>query len=69
MYLAPPDGGVQAGLAVGAFLPQAALILALAARFSRDLPFCLCMSTVAFVALNKVAHAQATCACACTSVQ
>uniref|UniRef100_J3LRH2 GPI mannosyltransferase 1 n=1 Tax=Oryza brachyantha TaxID=4533 RepID=J3LRH2_ORYBR len=40
------------------FLPQLIVQLALILRFSRDLPFCLFLQTVAFVAFNKVMTAQ-----------
>ena len=45
-------------LASFAFIPQASLLLALAYRYGRDLPFCLFVSTVLFVTLNKVCTAQ-----------
>eukprot|EP00897_Mesotaenium_endlicherianum_P002711 jgi/Mesen1/2468/ME000158S01658 len=41
-----------------AFVPQLVVQLTLAARFSRDLPFCFFAQTVAFVAFNKVITAQ-----------
>ena len=41
-----------------AFVPQAALLLVLAARFGRDLPFCMCAQTLVFVSFNKVCTAQ-----------
>jgi len=39
---------------LASFLPQLIVQLALIARFSRDLPFCMFLQTVAFVAFNKV---------------
>lgn len=39
---------------LASFLPQLIVQLALILRFSRDLPFCLFLQTVAFVAFNKV---------------
>lgn len=42
-----------------AFLPQWTVALALAARFGgTDLPFCMCVQTMSFVAFNKVCTAQ-----------
>lgn len=43
---------------LASFLPQLIVQLALILRFSRDLPFCLFLQTVAFVAFNKVMTAQ-----------
>ncbi|KAF0909995.1 hypothetical protein E2562_001245 [Oryza meyeriana var. granulata] len=43
---------------LASFLPQLILQLALIVRFSRDLPFCMFLQTVAFVAFNKVMTAQ-----------
>uniref|UniRef100_A0ACD5Z2L3 Uncharacterized protein n=1 Tax=Avena sativa TaxID=4498 RepID=A0ACD5Z2L3_AVESA len=43
---------------LASFLPQLIVQLALIVRFSRDLPFCLFLQTVAFVAFNKVMTAQ-----------
>ncbi|XP_051193956.1 GPI mannosyltransferase 1 [Lolium perenne] len=43
---------------LASFLPQLIVQLALILRFSRDLPFCLLLQTVAFVAFNKVMTAQ-----------
>lgn len=39
---------------LASFLPQLIVQLALITRFSRDLPFCMFLQTVAFVAFNKV---------------
>jgi phosphatidylinositol glycan class M len=39
---------------LASFLPQLIVQLALILRFSRDLPFCMFLQTVAFVAFNKV---------------
>jgi len=39
---------------LASFLPQLVVQLALILRFSRDLPFCMFLQTVAFVAFNKV---------------
>jgi phosphatidylinositol glycan class M len=41
---------------LASFLPQLIVQLALIAHFSRDLPFCMFLQTVAFVAFNKVYH-------------
>jgi len=43
---------------LASFLPQLIVQLALITRFSRDLPFCMFLQTVAFVAFNKVMTAQ-----------
>lgn len=43
---------------LASFLPQLIVQLALIARFCRDLPFCMFLQTVAFVAFNKVMTAQ-----------
>ncbi|TVU10525.1 hypothetical protein EJB05_44062 [Eragrostis curvula] len=43
---------------LASFLPQVIVQLALIIRFSRDLPFCMFLQTVAFVAFNKVMTAQ-----------
>ncbi|KAG8062083.1 hypothetical protein GUJ93_ZPchr0003g18378 [Zizania palustris] len=43
---------------VASFLPQLIVQLALILRFCRDLPFCMFLQTVAFVAFNKVMTAQ-----------
>ncbi|CAD6225726.1 unnamed protein product [Miscanthus lutarioriparius] len=43
---------------LASFLPQLVVQLALILRFSRDLPFCMFLQTVAFVAFNKVMTAQ-----------
>jgi GPI mannosyltransferase 1 subunit M len=39
---------------LASFLPQVIVQLSLVLRFSRDLPFCMFLQTVAFVAFNKV---------------
>lgn len=39
---------------LASFLPQVIVQLSLILRFSRDLPFCMFLQTVAFVAFNKV---------------
>jgi len=55
MYLA--QGGV--GLGLVAFIPQLTLLLALAYRYAaEDIGTCICLQTVAFVALNKVCTVQ-----------
>ncbi|CAM0945367.1 unnamed protein product [Alopecurus aequalis] len=43
---------------LASFLPQLIVQLALIVQFSRDLPFCMFLQTVAFVAFNKVMTAQ-----------
>jgi phosphatidylinositol glycan class M len=58
LYLSPPASRARALLASLAFVPQATLLLALAWRFGRDLPFCMLLQTVVFVAFNKVVTAQ-----------
>lgn len=59
LYLLPRGTALRALLSSLAFLPQAALLLALAARFGRDLPFCMFAQTLVFVSFNKV------CCCCC----
>ena len=39
-------------------MPQAVLLVAFALRFGRDLPFCIFLQTLGFVAFNKVCTAQ-----------
>ena len=51
-------GGVRRLLSLVAFAPQAVLLLAAAARLGRDLPFCMFVQTLVFVAFNKVSTAQ-----------
>ncbi|KAJ3708364.1 hypothetical protein LUZ61_012069 [Rhynchospora tenuis] len=50
--------GFSIGEKVVSFLPQLMVQLALILRFAWDLPFCLFVQTVAFVAFNKVMTAQ-----------
>ncbi len=57
MYLA--QGGVGHLLGLTAFVPQLVLLLALAYRYAaEDIGTCICLQTVAFVALNKVCTVQ-----------
>ena len=58
LYLAPKGTLLRGLLSSLAFVPQAALLLALAARFGRDLPFCMFAQTLVFVSFNKVCTAQ-----------
>lgn len=57
LYLVGP-GALRRLISTLAFVPQAALLLALAARFGRDLPFCMFAQTLVFVTFNKVCTAQ-----------
>ena len=58
LLLSSPATHVRSLLSSLAFVPQAALLLALAARFGRDLPFCMFVQTLVFVSFNKVCTAQ-----------
>ena len=58
LYLAPKGTLLRGLLSSLAFVPQAALLLALAARFGRDLPFCMFAQTLVFVSFKKVCTAQ-----------
>jgi phosphatidylinositol glycan class M len=58
LYLAPRGTLLRGLLSSLAFVPQAALLLGLAARFGRDLPFCIFVQTLVFVTFNKVCTAQ-----------
>ena len=57
MYLVS-DGPTPAAVSLLAFLPQLVLLVVLSAKFYRDLPFCLFVQTIAFVAFNKVITSQ-----------
>ena len=58
LYLAEPQGMLRRAASALAFAPQAVLLVAFAAKFGNDLPFCMLVQTVGFVALNKVCTAQ-----------
>eukprot|EP00276_Gloeochaete_wittrockiana_P004529 CAMPEP_0184652390 /NCGR_PEP_ID=MMETSP0308-20130426/10078_1 /TAXON_ID=38269 /ORGANISM="Gloeochaete witrockiana, Strain SAG 46.84" /LENGTH=507 /DNA_ID=CAMNT_0027087233 /DNA_START=57 /DNA_END=1577 /DNA_ORIENTATION=- len=57
IYGLQPDTARRA-LGLLALLPQASLVLLVAVAFYRDLPFCMMLQTVLFVALNKVCTVQ-----------
>jgi len=58
LLLSPPEMSVRSLLSSLAFVPQVTLLVALAARFGRDLPFCMFVQTLVFVSFNKVCTAQ-----------
>jgi len=68
VYLAPADGGdsgsgggnIYTALAgkMLAMLPQLAVVVLVGIKYARDLPFCLFLQTLGFVAFNKVCTAQ-----------
>ena len=64
-YLLYLVDGSWLSLPVGllAFLPQAALLLLTAARFSADITFCCFVQTVVFVTFNKVCTSQVHYSC------
>lgn len=57
-YLAAPGSTLSAALSAAAFVPQVLLLLVSARKLGRDLPFCLFVQTLIFVAFNKVCTAQ-----------
>lgn len=60
LHLTPPHSLLRSLVSLGAFVPQVVLLSVLARAFGRDLPFCLFVQTLAFVAFNKVRTAHLT---------
>lgn len=58
LYLTPPHSLLRSLVSLGAFVPQVVLLSVLARAFGRDLPFCLFVQTLVFVAFNKVCTVQ-----------
>uniref|UniRef100_A0A914WWV9 GPI alpha-1,4-mannosyltransferase I, catalytic subunit n=1 Tax=Plectus sambesii TaxID=2011161 RepID=A0A914WWV9_9BILA len=58
LYLVESDRYLSKIIGGSAFIPQALMIVVFALRYSNDLPFCWLLTTVCFVALNKVCTSQ-----------
>uniref|UniRef100_A0AC35FPI6 GPI mannosyltransferase 1 n=1 Tax=Panagrolaimus sp. PS1159 TaxID=55785 RepID=A0AC35FPI6_9BILA len=58
LYLNANDPEMLKLIGFGAFIPQAAAVIAFAFKYSQDLEFCWFLTTFAFVTLNKVSTSQ-----------